>query len=70
MCRSGSAADTQNISAYIEHALQQSSMETDDSVTVFKAATLAQQILYNNKVRSAPTPRRSGSRETGVFCAE
>lgn len=50
MCRSGSAADTQAISAYVEHLIQQHQMELGADVDVKTAAQLAMQLVYNNKV--------------------
>lgn len=49
VCRSGSAADTQNISAYVQWFLQQHKMELGKEVLVQTAAKLAQQMAYNNK---------------------
>lgn len=51
VCRSGSAADTQNISTYISHYLHQHAMEGDGDIDVSTAASLAMQIVYGNKVR-------------------
>ena len=51
MCRSGSAADTQNISTYITHYLHQHALEGDGEIDVSTAASLAMQIVYNNKAR-------------------
>lgn len=50
MCRSGSAADTQAISAYVEHYIEQHEMELGRDVAVKTAANLAMQLVYNNKV--------------------
>ena len=51
VCRSGSAADTQNLAAYVQLYLHQHQMELGGNVSVRTAARLAQQIVYNNKVR-------------------
>ena len=65
VCRSGSAADTQNISAYVEHFLAQHAVESPTGeVTVATAAALAQQIVYNNKVR--PSVLSSSTRHEAV----
>ncbi len=53
VCRSGSAADTQNLAAYVQLYLHQHQMELGGDVSVRTAARLAQQIVYNNKVRCA-----------------
>ena len=50
ICRSGSAADTQAISAYVQWYLQQHAMDLDRHVTVKTAAKLAQTMVYQNKV--------------------
>ena len=50
VCRSGSAADTQNISAYVAHYLRQHEMDVGEP-DVATAANIAMQIVYNNKVR-------------------
>ena len=50
VCRSGSAADTQAISAYVEHYIEQHEMELGRGVAVKTAANLAMQLVYNNKV--------------------
>ena len=50
MCRSGSAADTQNLSAYVQYFLHQHSLELDTLVSVKTAARLATQLTYQNKV--------------------
>lgn len=49
MCRSGSAADTQNVTAYLRWMLAQHQMETSSDPEVRTAANLAQQIVYPNK---------------------
>lgn len=49
ICRSGSAADTQNLSMYVQHYIQQHEMERNDDIETKTAATLAMQIAYNNK---------------------
>jgi 20S proteasome subunit beta 1 len=49
VCRSGSAADTQAISAYVEHYIEQHEMELGRGVAVKTAANLAMQLVYNNK---------------------
>lgn len=50
ICRSGSAADTQAISAYVQWFLQQHAMDLDRHVSVKTAAKLAQTMVYQNKV--------------------
>lgn len=52
VCRSGSAADTQAISAYVEHYIEQHEMELGRDVAVKTTANLAMQLVYNNKVGS------------------
>ena len=49
VCRSGSAADTQNLASYVQLYLHQHQMELGGDVSVRTAARLAQQIVYNNK---------------------
>lgn len=49
VCRSGSAADTQNMSRYIQWFLEQHSMELGEDPDVHTAARLAQQMSYQNK---------------------
>eukprot|EP00891_Asterochloris_glomerata_P004470 jgi/Astpho2/4470/Aster-00078 len=49
ICRSGSAADTQNLSAYVQWFLQQHSLELGDEANVKTAAMLAKQMAYQNK---------------------
>ncbi len=48
VCRSGSAADTQNISAYVAHYLRQHEMDVGEP-DVATAANIAMQIVYGNK---------------------
>lgn len=55
VCRSGSAADTQAISAYVEHYIEQHEMELGRGVAVKTAANLAMQLVYNNKVSHSRT---------------
>ena len=50
ICRSGSAADTQAISAYVQWFLAQHAMDLDRHVSVKTAAKLAQSLVYQNKV--------------------
>lgn len=50
MCRSGSAADTQAISSYVQFYLHQHQMELNDEILVKTAATLATKLVYSNKV--------------------
>ena len=52
VCRSGSAADTQNISAFVAHYLRQHEMDVGGEPDVATAANIAMQIVYNNKARS------------------
>jgi 20S proteasome subunit beta 1 len=49
VCRSGSAADTQNISRYLVHALDQHRMELGAEPAVAAVARLAQEMCYANK---------------------
>jgi ATP-dependent protease HslVU (ClpYQ) peptidase subunit len=49
ICRSGSAADTQNISMYLQYFIQQHEMELNGDIEVRAAANLAAQMAYNNK---------------------
>lgn len=51
VCRSGSAADTQNLSSYVQHFLAQHRLELDQEVGVKTAAQLAKNLVYQNKVR-------------------
>jgi len=50
MCRSGSAADTQNLCSYVQYYLHQHCMDLDREADVKTAAKLAKLIAYNNKV--------------------
>ena len=54
VCRSGSAADTQNISAFVAHYLRQHEMDVGGEPDVATAANIAMQIVYNNKARRTP----------------
>ena len=56
MCRSGSAADTQNISAYVTHYLRQHEMDVGEP-DVATAANIAMQIVYGNKARIDARPQ-------------
>lgn len=49
VCRSGSAADTQNMSRYIQWFLEQHEAELGTEPDVYTAAKLAQQMAYQNK---------------------
>lgn len=49
ICRSGSAADTQNLSRYVQWFLEQARGELGEEPGVKTAATLAQQMAYQNK---------------------
>lgn len=49
VCRSGSAADTQNISRYVQWFLEQHRAELGTEPDVLTAAKLAQQMTYQNK---------------------
>lgn len=49
ICRSGSAADTQNLSRYVQWFLEQHQMELGKHSDVLTAAKLAQQMAYQNK---------------------
>lgn len=51
ICRSGSAADTQNITAYLRWYLSQHQMDIGEDVEVATAANMAMQMVYQNKVR-------------------
>lgn len=51
VCRSGSAADTQAISSFVELYISQHQMELGGPVDVQTVANLSMQLLYNNKVR-------------------
>lgn len=50
ICRSGSAADTQNITAYLRWYLAQHQMDIGEDVEVATAANMAMQMVYQNKV--------------------
>lgn len=52
VCRSGSAADTQNLSSYVQHFLAQHRLDLDREVGVKTAAQLAKNLVYQNKVQS------------------
>lgn len=52
VCRSGSAADTQNLSSYVQYFLAQHRLELDQDVGVKTAAQLAKNMVYQNKVAS------------------
>lgn len=58
VCRSGSAADTQNLSSYVQHFLAQHRLDLDREVGVKTAAQLAKNLVYQNKVQS-PSARTS-----------
>jgi 20S proteasome subunit beta 1 len=49
ICRSGSAADTQNLSRYVQWFLDQHQMELGEESDVLTAAKLAQAMAYQNK---------------------
>ena len=49
ICRSGSAADTQNLSRYVSWFLEQHEMDLGTPPRVETAAKLAQQMAYQNK---------------------
>lgn len=50
VCRSGSAADTQNMSAYVQYYLRQHCVTSGRDAEVKTAAMLAKQLVYSNKV--------------------
>jgi 20S proteasome alpha/beta subunit len=50
ICRSGSAADTQNLSRYVQYFIEQHRMELGEDPQVKTAAMLAQSMAYQNKV--------------------
>ena len=56
MCLSGSAADTQNLCAYVQYYLHQHCMDMNREADVKTAAKLAKLIAYNNKVRPLGSP--------------
>jgi len=49
VCRSGSAADTQAITAYVQYYLHQHQMELNDEILVKTAASFATKMVYSNK---------------------
>ena len=49
ICRSGSAADTQNLSRYVQLFLEQHQQELGEEADVLTAAKLAQSMAYQNK---------------------
>ena len=49
VCRSGSAADTQNLTRYVSWFLEQHQMELGEEPDVLTAATLMQRLAYENK---------------------
>ena len=49
VCRSGSAADTQAITAYVQYYLHQHQMELNDEILVKTAASFATRMVYSNK---------------------
>jgi len=49
VCRSGSAADTQAVASYVQHYLNQHTIDIDAQCTVKTAANLVMQVAYNNK---------------------
>lgn len=51
VCRSGSAADTQNLSSYVQYFLAQHRLELDQEVGVKTAAQMAKNLVYQNKVQ-------------------
>ena len=68
MCRSGSAADTQNLASYVQLYLHQHQMELGGDVSVRTAARLAQQIVYNNKVRRGTCRAQGLVQGAGPLC--
>ena len=56
VCRSGSAADTQAITAYVQYYLHQHQMELNDDILVKTAASFATKMVYSNKARPAVLP--------------
>ena len=52
VCRSGSAADTQAITAYVQYYLHQHQMELNDEILVKTAASFATKMVYSNKASS------------------
>ena len=55
VCRSGSAADTQAITAYVQYYLHQHQMELKDEILVKTAASFATKLVYSNKASSPST---------------
>ena len=53
MCRSGSAADTQAITAYVQYYLHQHQMELNDEILVKTAASFATKLVYSNKASAS-----------------
>ena len=53
VCRSGSAADTQNLAAHVQYYLEQHCMDLGRDADVQTAAKLAKLVAYNNKVSAA-----------------
>lgn len=53
VCRSGSAADTQAITAYVQYYLHQHQMELNDVILVKTAASFATRMVYSNKAGPA-----------------
>ncbi|CAL5229138.1 g12410 [Coccomyxa viridis] len=49
VCRSGSAADTQAITAYVQYYLHQHQMELNNEILVKTAASFATKMVYSNK---------------------
>ena len=56
VCRSGSAADTQNLAAYVTYYLHQHCMDLGREADVKTAAKLAQLVAYQNKVHTSRLP--------------
>ena len=52
VCRSGSAADTQAITAYVQYYLHQHQMELNNKILVKTAASFATKMVYSNKASS------------------
>ena len=53
VCRSGSAADTQAITAYVQYYLHQHQMELNDETLVKTAASFATKLVYSNKASAS-----------------
>ena len=53
VCRSGSAADTQAITAYVQYYLHQHQMELNKEILVKTAASFATKMVYSNKAGPA-----------------